>query len=87
MADLFLSREDDDDIRDIGKDDFGSVLLHPMLSNANHLFYVFRSRKAQISALNPFLVLFSFLTLRKKRNLRNFFEKTHGRYLAGDPMP
>ena len=32
---LFLSREDDDDVRDIGKHDFCSVLLHPMLSNAN----------------------------------------------------
>ena len=32
---LFLSREDDDDVRDIGKRDFRSVLLHPMLSNAN----------------------------------------------------
>ena len=30
---LFLSRKDDDDI---GKHDFRSVLLHPMLSNANH---------------------------------------------------
>ena len=32
---LFLSRADDDDVRDIGKHDFHSVLLHPMLSNAN----------------------------------------------------
>ena len=32
---LFLSREDDDDVRDIGKHDFRSVLLHLMLSNAN----------------------------------------------------
>ena len=32
---LFLSREDDDDVRDIGKHDFRSVALHPMLSNAN----------------------------------------------------
>ena len=32
---LFLSRENDDDVRDIGKHDFRSVLLHPMLSNAN----------------------------------------------------
>ena len=32
---LFLSREDDDDVRDIGKHDFRSVVLHPMLSNAN----------------------------------------------------
>ena len=32
---LFLSREDDDDVRDIGKYDLRSVLLHPMLSNAN----------------------------------------------------
>ena len=30
---LFLSREDDDDVRDIGKHDFRSVLLHPMRSN------------------------------------------------------
>ena len=29
------SREDDDDVRDIRKHDFRSVLLHPMLSNAN----------------------------------------------------
>ena len=32
---LFLSREDDDDVRDIGKRYFRSVLLHHMLSNAN----------------------------------------------------
>ena len=32
---LFLSREDDDDVRDIGKQIFDSGLLHPMLSNAN----------------------------------------------------
>ena len=29
---VFLSREDDDDVRDIGKHDFRSVLLDPMLS-------------------------------------------------------
>ena len=34
---LFLSREDDDDVRDIGKHDFRSVLLQPMLSNASLL--------------------------------------------------
>ena len=32
---LFLSRENDDDVRDIGKHDFRSVPLHPLLSNAN----------------------------------------------------
>ena len=32
---LFLSREDDDEVRGIGKPDVRSVLLHPMLSNAN----------------------------------------------------
>ena len=32
---LFLSRGDEDDIRDIGKHDFRAVLLYPMLSNAN----------------------------------------------------
>ena len=33
---FFLSREDDDDdVRDIGKLDFRSVVPHPMLSNAN----------------------------------------------------
>ena len=32
---VFLSREHDDDVRDIGKHDFRSVLLHSMLSNAN----------------------------------------------------
>ena len=32
---LFLSRADDDDVRDIGKHDFRSVQLHPMLFNAN----------------------------------------------------
>ena len=32
---LFLSREDDDDLRDIKKHDLCSVQLHPMLSNAN----------------------------------------------------
>ena len=34
---IFLSRENDDDVRDIGKHDFRSVLLHPMLSNAKPL--------------------------------------------------
>ena len=33
---LFLSREDDNEVRDIGKKkDFRSVLHHPILSNAN----------------------------------------------------
>ena len=32
---LFLSREDNHDIRDIGKHDFHSVLFQPVLSNAN----------------------------------------------------
>ena len=32
---LLLSQEDDHDVRDIGKHDFRSVLLHPMLSKAN----------------------------------------------------
>ena len=32
---LFLSRENDDDVIDIGKHDFRSVLLQPMLSYAN----------------------------------------------------
>ena len=31
----FRSREDDDDVRDIGKHDYHSVLPHPMLSDAN----------------------------------------------------
>ena len=31
----FLSREDDDDVRNIGKHDFCSVLRHPMCPNAN----------------------------------------------------
>ena len=31
---LFLSREDDDVVTDIGKHDFRSVLLHPMFHNA-----------------------------------------------------
>ena len=34
---VFLSREDDDDVRDFGKHDFRSVLLRAMLSNANSL--------------------------------------------------
>ena len=34
---LILSRDDDDDVRDIGKHDFRSVLLHPMLSNVTPL--------------------------------------------------
>ena len=34
---LFLSREDDDDLRDIKKHYFRSVLLHLMLSNASLL--------------------------------------------------
>ena len=32
---LFRSQEDDDDVRDIGKHNLRSVLLHPMLFNAN----------------------------------------------------
>ena len=32
---LFLSWEDDHDVRDVGKHDFRSVLLHPMLSSSN----------------------------------------------------
>ena len=32
---LVLSREDDDDVTDLGKHDFHSVLLQPMLSSAN----------------------------------------------------
>ena len=46
---LFLSREDDDDVRDIGKQDFCSVLPHPFVSNAlcyllvTSLFQEFRS--------------------------------------------
>ena len=38
---LFLSRDDDDDVRDIGKHGFRSVLLHPMLSNANQTILAF----------------------------------------------
>ena len=34
---LFLSRADDDDVRDIGKHDFRSILLHSMLSYDNSL--------------------------------------------------
>ena len=34
---LFLSRENDNDVRDIGKHDVRSVLLHPVLFNANLL--------------------------------------------------
>jgi len=32
---LFLLRDDDNEVREIGKHDFRSVLLHPMLANAN----------------------------------------------------
>ena len=32
----FRSREDDDDVRDMGKHDFRSVEPHPLLSNVNH---------------------------------------------------
>ena len=32
---LFLSREGDNDVRDIGKHDFRSVLLHTIVSNVN----------------------------------------------------
>ena len=31
---LFLSLEDNDDFRDIGNHDFGTVLLHALLSNS-----------------------------------------------------
>jgi len=34
---LFLSRESGDDVGDVGKHDFRSVLLHPSLSNANRM--------------------------------------------------
>ena len=45
---VFLSREDDDDVRDIGKHDFRSVLLHPMLSNANRQLIRFVSQSRSI---------------------------------------
>ena len=32
---LFLSQEDENDVWDIGKHEFRSVLVHPMLSNGN----------------------------------------------------
>ena len=36
-------REDGDDVRDIGKDDFPSVLLHPMLSEwSSYLAHLMR---------------------------------------------
>ena len=38
---LFQSRADDDDIRELGKRDFCSLLVHPMLSNANHFTSLF----------------------------------------------
>ena len=40
---LFLSREDDDGVRGMGKHGFRSVPLHPMLSNANRIFRLKRS--------------------------------------------
>ena len=33
---LISLTEDDDDVRDIGKHDLRSVLIHPILPNANH---------------------------------------------------
>ena len=47
---LFLSREDDDDVRDIGKHDFRLVLLYPTLSNAN------RTEQHNYLALTSFAV-------------------------------
>ena len=35
---VFMSPEDEDDVRDIGKHDFPSVPLHPMLTNASEPF-------------------------------------------------
>ena len=43
---LFLSRADDDDVRNNGKCDFRSVLIHPMLSNANFSIPVFTAEAA-----------------------------------------
>ena len=59
---LFLSREDDDDVRDIGKHDFRSVLIHPMLSNANrgrHFKIQVRSIRDDRIHLFSLYVLFS----------------------------
>ena len=48
---LFLSREDDvDDVRDIGKHDFRSVLCHSLLSNANRFDAYEKTTKLQICA-------------------------------------
>ena len=40
-AEVISATEDDDNVRDIGKHDFPSVLLHPMLSNGNPCSEVF----------------------------------------------
>ena len=45
---LFLSRADDDDIRELGKPDFCSVLVHLMLSNANHFTSLFCRERFRI---------------------------------------
>ena len=43
---LFVSREDDDDVRDIEKHDFRSILFHLLLSNAN-------LKKNSVSSTSP----------------------------------
>ena len=60
---VFLSREDDDDVRDFGKHDFRSALLHAMLSYANSLatpvMQVKSSQKTSSSLDNITCVLFA----------------------------
>ena len=43
---LLLSRADDDDVRNNGQCDFRSVLIHPLLSDANFSIAVFTAEAA-----------------------------------------
>ena len=62
---LFLSREDDYDVRDIGKHNFRSVLLDPLLSNADHLLVgAMRStKKRSRTCLQPTWLLSKMSTM------------------------
>ena len=62
---LFLSREHDDDVTDIGKNNLRSVQLDPLLSNADHLLLgAMRStKKRRRTCLQPTWLLSKMSTM------------------------
>ena len=61
---LYLSRKDEDNVRDIGKHGFPSVLLHSMLSNANPFWRLRRSLLRTLGQKNRQLRRLETLTLQ-----------------------